>query len=105
MQPTDNNHPVWIDPAGEVDAIGNVFSVCGIFPEETGNVNLTAADVGALASSGGDITGEIRMNGQSISGLNDPTEESQAARKGYVDTTAVSVTIPASGWVGSGPYA
>ena len=27
------------------------------------------------------------MNGQSISGLNDPTEESQAARKGYVDAS------------------
>ena len=65
---------------------------------------LTAADVGALAVSGGDMEGAINMNGQPISGLNDPTEDTQAARKGYVDTTAVSVTIPASGWTGSGPY-
>ena len=31
------------------------------------------------------MTGPINMNGHPISGLNDPTEESQAARKGYVD--------------------
>lgn len=86
MQPTNNNHPVWIDPAGEAGAFGNIFSVCGVSPDETGNVTLTAADVGALAVSGGDVTGEIRMNGQPISGLNDPTEDTQAARKGYVDT-------------------
>lgn len=85
MQPINNNHPVWIDPAGEAGALGNIFSVCGVSPDETGNVNLTAADVGALANSGGDMTGEIRMNGQQISGLNDPTEDTQAARKGYVD--------------------
>ena len=42
--------------------------------------------MGALPSSGGDVTGEIRMNGQPISGLNDPTEDTQAARKGYVDS-------------------
>ncbi len=87
-----------------IDGSGSVSSVAGVSPDETGNVTLTSADVGALAVSGGDMTGEIRMNGQPISGLNDPTEDTQAARKGYVDTTAVSVTIPASGWTGSGPY-
>ena len=87
-----------------IDGSGAVSSVAGVSPDATGNVTLTAADVGALAVSGGDVTGEIRMNGQPISGLNDPTEDTQAARKGYVDTTAVSVTIPASGWTGSGPY-
>lgn len=40
----------------------------------------------ALPKSGGTMTGAINMNGQSISGLNDPTEATQAARKGYVDT-------------------
>lgn len=38
-----------------------------------------------LLKNGGDMTGVINMNGQSISGLNDPTENTQAARKGYVD--------------------
>lgn len=50
-------------------------------------MTLTATDVGALPSAGGSMTGVINMNGQSISGLNNPTEESQAARKGYVDAS------------------
>ena len=87
-----------------IDGSGAVSSVAGVSPDAAGNVTLTAADVGALAVSGGDVTGEIRMNGQPISGLNDPTEDTQAARKGYVDTTAVTATLPASGWTGSGPY-
>ena len=69
-----------------LDGSGSVSSVNNVSPDETGNVTLTAADVGALAVSGGDMTGEVRMNGQPISGLNDPTEDTQAARKGYVDT-------------------
>lgn len=87
-----------------IDGSGAVSSVSGVSPDETGNVSLTAADVGSLPASGGDMEGPINMNGQPISGLNDPVEDTQAARKGYVDTTAVSVTIPASGWTGSGPY-
>lgn len=66
---------------------------------------LTAADVGALPASGGDMEGPINMNGQPISGLNPPTEATQAANKGYVDTTTVSLSLPDSGWVGdSAPY-
>ena len=68
-----------------IDGTGSVSSVAGVSPDSTGNVTLTADDVGALAVSGGDMTGQINMNGQPISGLNDPTESTQAARKGYVD--------------------
>ena len=68
-----------------IDGSGSVSSVAGVSPDSTGNVTLTAADVGALAVSGGDMEGAINMNGQPISGLNDPTEDTQAARKGYVD--------------------
>ena len=73
-----------------MDGTGAVSSVAGVSPDATGNVTLTAADVGALPVSGGDMTGTINMNGQPISGLNDPTEESQAARKGYVDAAATA---------------
>ena len=81
-----------------IDGSGSVSSVAGVSPDTTGNVTLTAADVGALAVSGGDVTGAINMNGQPISGLNDPTEESQAARKGYVDAakTAANAYTDAS---------
>ena len=90
-----------------IDGSGAVSTVAGVYPDETGNVTLTAANVGALAVSGGDMEGPINMNGQTISGLNDPTEDTQAANKVYVDsraTTAVTLSLPASGWAGSGPY-
>ena len=70
-----------------MDGSGSVSSVAGVPPDATGNVTLTASDVGALAVSGGDMEGAIDMNGQPISGLNDPTEVTQAARKGYVDAS------------------
>lgn len=74
-------------PQGPQGEPGVSTKVNGIAPDETGTVTLTATDVGALPSVGGSMTGAINMNGQSISGLNDPTEESQAARKGYVDAS------------------
>lgn len=99
-----------------IDGTGAVSSVAGVSPDATGNVTLTSADVGALAVSGGDMEGAINMNGQPISGLNDPTEESQAARKGYVDAAKAdakaytdskrktwTATITTT-WSGSGPY-
>lgn len=73
-----------------IDGSGAVSSVAGVSPDAAGNVTLTAADVGALAVSGGDMTGPINMNGQPISGLNDPTADTQAARKGYVDAAATA---------------
>lgn len=75
-----------------IDGTGAVSSVAGVSPDSTGNVPLSASDVGALAVSGGTMAGEINMNGQPISGLNDPTEATQAARKGYVD-----LMLPKSG--------
>ena len=39
----------------------------------------------SIPSGGGDVTGNLYMNGYSISGLNDPTDSTQAANKGYVD--------------------
>ena len=99
-----------------MDGTGAVSSVAGVSPDATGNVTLTAADVGALPVSGGDMTGAINMNGQPISGLNDPTEDTQAARKVYVDAAKEEVkaytdskrktwtaTITTT-WSGSGPY-
>lgn len=38
-----------------------------------------------LPKSGGTMTGPVNMNGQPISGLNAPTQDTHAANKGYVD--------------------
>lgn len=70
-----------------IDGSGAVSSVCGVSPDSDGNVTLAAYDVGALPSSGGHMAGAINMNGQQISGLNDPTDGTHAARKGYVDAS------------------
>lgn len=70
------------------DGAGSVSSVCNKSPDSDGNVALGATDVGALPSAGGDMTGAINMNGQKISGLNDPTGDTEAARKSYVDNLA-----------------
>lgn len=68
-----------------IDGTGAVSSVAGVSPDATGNVTLTAADVGALAVSGGDMTGAIDMNGQPISGLNPPKTETEPVTKGDGD--------------------
>lgn len=70
---------------GNVDLTGVVKSVNGQTPDENGNVPLTAANIGALPNTGGDMTGEMRMNGQPIRGLNMPTANDQAANMGFVN--------------------
>lgn len=68
-----------------IDGLGSVVSVCGISPDDTGNVPLDASDLKALPISGGTMEGAVNMNGQTLNGLNAPTEETEAATKGYVD--------------------
>ena len=68
-----------------LDGSGSVSSVANISPDANGNVPLTAEHVGALSNTGGDLAGELRMNGQPISGLNAPTANDQAANMGFVN--------------------
>lgn len=68
-----------------IDGTGSVSSVANISPDADGNIPLTASDVGALPTNGGDLTGELRMNGQPISGLNVPNANDQAANMGFVN--------------------
>ena len=117
-----------------MNGTGAVSSVCGVLPDDTGDVPLTAEKIGArpnswtptaedvgarpnswtptaedvgarpntwtpsaedvkaLPTEGGDMTGPINMNGQSLSGLNSPTKDNEATTKGYVDT-AISDAI------------
>lgn len=90
-----------------LDGTGSVSSVAGISPNPDGNVPLTAENVGAVPSGGGDLTGELRMNGQPIRGLNAPTANDQAANKGYVDGkrfVPANVVLSAAGWSAEVPY-
>lgn len=68
-----------------MDGLGSVVSVSGISPDENGNVPLTASDLTALPTTGGTMTGPINMGGQPITGLNEPTSDTEATRKSYVD--------------------
>lgn len=68
-----------------LDGSGSVSSVANISPDGNGNVPLTAENINALPNTGGDLTGELRMNGQPIKGLNAPTANDQAANMGFVN--------------------
>ena len=89
---TEPSLPVWAQINAKLEALENryltgpVSYVCDKSPDKGGNVPLTASDISALPATGGDMTGPINMNGQSLSGLNPPTQDTEAATKGYVDT-------------------
>lgn len=100
-----------------IDGTGAVSTVCGVAPNSSGNVNLSASDVGALAASGGEVNGDIvvngtiNMSGHRIMGLSDPISGDDAVHKYYVDlaiagakTVSVSATLTVAGWTGSAPY-
>lgn len=74
-----------------IDGSGAVSSVAGVAPDANGNVPLDASSVKALPIGGGTMEGSINMNGKKLSGLNDPTEDNEAANKGYVDLRAYPV--------------
>ena len=75
---------------------GREVTVCGVKADESGNVILNASDVSAVPTAGGSMTGNLTVPAPSSAG--------HAVNKEYVDTTEVSATLPAAGWVGSGPY-
>ena len=100
-----------------IDGTGAVSTVCGVAPNSSGNVNLSASDVGALAASGGEVTGDINMSGvidmggRRITSLSDPSANDDAVNKLYVDTAlngvktvSVSATLTVAGWTGGAPY-
>lgn len=66
-----------------LNGTGATSSVCGVSPDADGNVKLTAEDVGAMPTTGGDFTGPVNMSGQKLSGLNSPAADDEAATKGY----------------------
>ena len=71
------------DPAGSAEAVQKALTA------HTGNKDnphaVTAEQVGALASSGGVMSGAISMSGHKIANLAAPTDLTDAAHKSYVD--------------------
>ena len=87
------------DPAGSAAAVQQALTA------HTGNKNnphaVTAKQVGALASSGGVMSGAISMSGHKIANLAAPADSTDAANKQYVDEYAGARVILGS-YVGTG---
>lgn len=84
------------------DGSGSVSSVAGVSPDLDGNVPLTADDVKALSTGGGEMTGPINMNGQAIKGLNAPTADDEAVNLGTIkNVQRINKTLTAAGWTAS----
>ena len=93
--------PMDYDPAGSAEAVQQALTA------HTGNKNnphaVTAEQVGALASSGGVMSGAISMSGHKIANLAAPADSTDAANKQYVDEHAGARVILGS-YVGTGDY-
>lgn len=91
--------PMDYDPAGSAEAVQKNLTA------HTGNKNnphaVTAEQVGALASSGGVMSGAISMSGHKIANLAAPADSTDAANKQYVDEHAGARVILGS-YVGTG---
>lgn len=117
LQFNTGNPITWYSVAyAGINGTGAVSTVNGVSPDASGNVTMAATDIGALPTTGGSMTGPINMNGQPIFGLNEPTADTHAARKSYVDAAkeeakayadskrATKTATITTTWVGSGPY-
>ena len=85
----DGKVPAGQLPKMDYDPAGSAAAVQQALTAHTGNKNnphaVTAEQVGALASSGGVMSGVISMSGHKIANLAAPTDLTDAAHKSYVD--------------------
>lgn len=100
----DKGDPGPQGPRGDVGA-DVVRSVNGQLPTGNGALTLRAADIGALALSGGTLTGTVDMGGNQLKNLKAPQSPADGATKAYVDAKRLAFTATlGTDWAGTGPY-
>ena len=101
----DGKVPAGQLPKMDYDPSGSAAAVQKALTAHTGNKKnphaVTAKQVGALASSGGVMSGAINMSGHKIANLAAPADSTDAANKQYVDEHAGAKVILGS-YVGTG---
>lgn len=95
-------------PPGPKGDLGEMVikSINGVAPDESGNVVLTARELGAVQKTGDTMSGTLAMGKNRIRDLAYPDSATDAATKGYVDTRklVLKTKMLTTGWKGSGPY-
>ena len=87
------------DPAGSAAAVQETLT--NHINNKNNPHNVTAAQVGALASSGGVMSGALSMSGHKIANLAAPAAPTDAANKQYVDEHTGAKVVTGS-YVGTG---
>ena len=102
----DGKVPVSELPKLDYDPAGSAAAVQQALTAHTGNKNnphaVTAEQVGALASSGGVMSGALSMSGHKIANLAAPTDLTDAANKQYVDEQVGSSRVVTGTYIGDG---
>lgn len=97
----------FIDESGKKSTLLPATNIAAVSDLRKTLDDLTKSIGGLLPLDGSTaMSGDLAMGGNKVTGLGTPADDSDAATKSYVDAHSVykSVTIPASGWQGDGPY-
>lgn len=87
------------------DGRDGTCTVNGQVPDGSGNITLLPEDLGALPAEGGSMSGNLLMDGNQIRELGEPTRDTDAATKIYVDGKRKCFTSQLdTAWTGTGPY-
>lgn len=81
-----------VEPDGTLHVTGGageVSTVNGIGPDGSGNIELTAGDVGAVAKAGDTMEGVLNMDGNALTNLPDPTNPQDPVTLNYFENTVI----------------
>lgn len=105
---------IQIDPTGEVIDIENMVNTTienAGFPskdEVESMVSTTIENANLLSKNGGELSGDLDMNGNTLTGLSYPQNANDAVNKQYVDYFTTSVefykTLSVNSWSAVAPY-